>query len=158
MIEDGQALVLGGLIKDDLLESEQRVPGLGDIPILGWLFKYKKVQKVKTNLMVFMHPMILRDAAITAATTNAKYDYMRAKQLRLREEGLSIMDSDEVPVLQEMKQWLSLPPPYEELQSNMPKVPEAPAVSKSIAVPADVSQEAPLSTGTSTVAEPPTGE
>ena len=124
MIEDGQALVLGGLIKDDLLESEQRVPGLGDIPILGWLFKYKKIQKVKTNLMVFMHPVILKDAAMTASVTNDKYNFMRAKQMELREDGLSLMSSDEVPVLQEMKDWLTLPPPYEEVQSNMPKVPE----------------------------------
>ena len=126
MIEDGQALVLGGLIKDDLLESEQRVPGLGDIPILGWLFKYKKIQKVKTNLMVFMHPVILKDAAMTASVTNDKYNFMRAKQMELREDGLSLMSSDEVPVLQEMKDWLTLPPPYEEVQSNMPKVPEPP--------------------------------
>lgn len=126
MIEDDQALVLGGLIKDDLLESEQRVPGLGDIPIVGWLFKYKKVQKIKTNLMVFMHPTILKDSATTAAVTNDKYNFMRAKQLDLRKNGLSIMSSDEVPVLKEMQDWLTLPPPYEEVQSNMPKVP-APA-------------------------------
>lgn len=126
MIEDGQALVLGGLIKDDLLESEQRVPGLGDIPILGWLFKYKKIQKIKTNLMVFMHPMILKDAATTASATNDKYNFMRAQQMKLREDGLGLMDSDEIPVLQDMKDWLSLPPPYEEVQSNLPKVPESP--------------------------------
>lgn len=125
MIEDGQALVLGGLIKDDLLESEQRVPGLGDIPIVGWLFKYKKIQKIKTNLMVFMHPVILKDAATTASATNDKYNFMRAQQMQLREDGLSIMDSDEIPVLQDMKDWLMLPPPYEEVQSNMPTIPES---------------------------------
>ena len=142
MIEDDQALVLGGLIKDDLLESEQRVPGLGDIPIVGWLFKYKKIQKIKTNLMVFMHPTILKDSATTAAVTNDKYSFMRAKQLELRNDGLSIMDSDEVPVLQEMQDWLTLPPPYEEVQSNMPKVPTpANAVEASPAVSTPATEE-----------------
>ena len=155
MIEDGQALVLGGLIKDDLLESEQRVPGLGDIPILGWLFKYKKIQKVKTNLMVFMHPVILKDAAMTASVTNDKYNFMRAKQMELREDGLSLMSSDEVPVLQEMKDWLTLPPPYEEVQSNMPKVPEPP---RPAVVPDETSTLYPANSDSAAEVAAPPGE
>jgi len=122
-VNDGQVVVLGGLIKDDLIESEQRVPGLGDIPILGWLFKYKKVSKVKTNLMVFLHPVILKDDIMSGAITNDKYSYLRAEQLKQREEGLGLMNNKEVPVLQEMKDWLKLPPPYEEVQSSLPKMP-----------------------------------
>ncbi|MFO7604544.1 MAG: hypothetical protein R6X06_12120, partial [Gammaproteobacteria bacterium] len=123
MVNDGEVLVLGGLITDDLLESEQRVPGLGDIPIVGWLFKYKKVNKVKNNLMVFIHPVILKDDGLGLAMTNEKYSYLRAKQLKLREDGLDLMNSREVPILQDMKDWLTLPPPYEEVQSNLPRTP-----------------------------------
>ena len=125
MVNDGDVVVLGGLIKDDLLESEQRVPGLGDIPILGWLFKYKKVSKVKTNLMVFIHPVIMKNDLLSKTITNNKYNYLRARQLEQREKGLGIMSSDEVPVLKEMKDWLNLPPPYEEIQSNLPRVPKS---------------------------------
>lgn len=125
MVNDGDVVVLGGLIKDDLLESEQRVPGLGDIPILGWLFKYKKVSKVKTNLMVFIHPVIMKNGLLSKTITDNKYSYLRAKQLEQREQGLGIMSSDEVPVLKEMKDWLTLPPPYEEVQSNLPRVPKS---------------------------------
>ena len=155
MIEDGQALVLGGLIKDDLLESEQRVPGLGDIPILGWLFKYKKIQKVKTNLMVFMHPMILKDAATTAAITNHKYNFIRAKQLEARENGLGIMSSDEVPVLRELKDWLTLPPPYEEIQSNLPNVPETTSMDTA---PTDSSRLFPTNSDSAADTAAPPGE
>lgn len=66
MVDDGQVLVLGGLIEDVLREKEERVPLLGDIPILGWLFRYNSVTKVKTNLMVFLHPTILKDTAFSA--------------------------------------------------------------------------------------------
>jgi len=155
MIEDGQAIVLGGLIKDDLLESEQRVPGLGDIPILGWLFKYKKIQKVKTNLMVFMHPMILKDAATTAAITNHKYNFLRAKQLELRERGLGIMSGDEIPVLRELKDWLTLPPPYEEVQSNLPSIPETTSTDT---VPADASRLFPINSDSAVDVAAPPGE
>ncbi|MFO7602594.1 MAG: type II secretion system secretin GspD, partial [Gammaproteobacteria bacterium] len=124
MVNDGEVLVLGGLITDDLLESEQRVPGLGDIPIVGWLFKYKKVNKVKNNLMVFIHPVILKDDGLGLAMTNEKYSYLRAKQLKLREDGLDLMNSREVPILQDMKDWLTLPPPYAEVQSNLPRTPQ----------------------------------
>ena len=60
MVEDGQTLVLGGLIDDQVKESHDKVPLLGDIPLLGSLFRYRTSSKTKRNLMVFMHPTILR--------------------------------------------------------------------------------------------------
>lgn len=114
MVDDGQIVVLGGLIQDDLLETEQKVPGLGDIPLLGWLFRYQRSSKVKTNLMVFLHPTIMKDNQRMLALTGEKYNYLRAEQTRVKEEGLRLLDDELVPVLPEMQDFLSLPPPYED--------------------------------------------
>ena len=80
IVEDGGILVLGGLIEDVLRESEQRVPILGSIPFLGALFRSRTTDKVKTNLMIFIRPTILRNDVQTAAVTNAKYNYIREVQ------------------------------------------------------------------------------
>ena len=77
IVEDGEILVLGGLLEDTLRESEQKVPLLGSIPVLGALFRTQKADLVKTNLMVFIRPKILRDAAQTSFETNAKYNLIR---------------------------------------------------------------------------------
>ena len=81
IIEDGGILVLGGLIKDELRESTQKVPILGSIPLLGALFRHRSVVKVKTNLMVFIRPTILRDGTQAAIATHAKYNYIRDIQM-----------------------------------------------------------------------------
>lgn len=114
VVDDGQMIVLGGLIQEELREGEQRVPGLGDIPLLGWFFRYSKTELVKTNLMVFLQPKILKDAAITAAHTGDKYNFIRAKQMKLRDDGIRLIDDDESPLLKENKAFLTLPKPYEE--------------------------------------------
>jgi general secretion pathway protein D len=74
IVEDGETLVLGGLLEDTLRESEQRVPILGSIPLLGALFRVQKSDLVKTNLMVFIRPTILRDTAQSRFETNTKYN------------------------------------------------------------------------------------
>ena len=81
IVEDGGTLVLGGLIRDDQLEKEQRVPLLGSIPLLGALFRSTSTQNIKTNLMFFIKPTILRDEEQTAFETNQKYNYIRDLQL-----------------------------------------------------------------------------
>jgi len=83
IVEDGGTLVLGGLIREDLLEKEQRVPLLGSIPLLGALFRSTSTQTIKTNLMFFIRPTILRDQAQTTFETNQKYNYIRNLQLSL---------------------------------------------------------------------------
>ena len=82
IVDDGEILVLGGLLEDQLRESNQRVPILGSIPILGALFRSTKINKVKTNLMVFIRPKILHDATQASAETNTKYNYIRNLQLQ----------------------------------------------------------------------------
>lgn len=103
MVNDGQTLVLGGLIKEDMNQSEQRVPILGDIPIIGALFRKTKSSKDKTNLMVFLRPRILRDTKGNYEVSSEKYNYFRGKQLEMRKKGAALMRDNEIPVLPELK-------------------------------------------------------
>lgn len=112
LVDDGEVVVLGGLLKDDLQETEQKVPGLGDLPLLGGLFRYKSTTKQKTNLMVFLHPVIMRDEGLLADVSGGKYDYIRAKQLALRKKGVALLPDDEAPVLRPLEDLLDLPPPF----------------------------------------------
>ena len=81
IVEDRGILVLGGLIQEDMREKEQRVPFLGSIPLIGALFRSTTTQKIKTNLMFFIKPTILRNEAQATFETNAKYNYIRDMQL-----------------------------------------------------------------------------
>ncbi|MFO7592800.1 MAG: type II secretion system secretin GspD [Pseudomonadota bacterium] len=114
MVDDGQVLVLGGLLNDELMQEEQKVPLLGDIPVLGWLFRYQNTKKVKRDLMVFLHPRILRTGVHSNALSSGKYSYIRASQLASREAGVRLMRDDVMPLLPEMEDFLELPPPYGE--------------------------------------------
>jgi general secretion pathway protein D len=98
-VEDGDVLVLGGLIDNQLLQSEQRVPGLGRIPGLGWLFRARKTDRVKTNLMVFIRPRILRDSIDARFETNAKYNYLRGLQNEHSQEPVQLTRSEVPPML-----------------------------------------------------------
>ena len=118
MVQDDQILVLGGLIDDQLRESEAKIPGLGDIPVLGWLFKYKKVDKVKTNLMVFIHPTIMKNEAIQSKITGEKHNYMRQKQIEGRTRGLTLFKDTELPVMREFTAVTPLPPRYLPMSGN----------------------------------------
>src|SRR5690606_39800413 len=77
LAEDGQVVVLGGLIQDDVTRSESKVPLLGDIPLLGRLFRSTKDTHIKRNLMVFLRPSVVRDAAGLAALSGRKYSDIR---------------------------------------------------------------------------------
>ncbi|MFM2289564.1 MAG: hypothetical protein RL684_2707 [Pseudomonadota bacterium] len=85
-IPDGGTLVLGGLIKDQITNSEQRVPWLGRIPLIGELFRTRDTGKTKTNLLVFLQPHILRNDSQAAMETDAKYDYVRGLQKQIGRE------------------------------------------------------------------------
>ncbi len=104
LVEDGQILVLGGLIDDQLNESLQKVPGLGDIPVLGNLFRYRKTSKTKRNLMVFLHPVILRDAVTGTMLTNEKYSYIREQQIAARQRGAALLPEVDTPLLTPQEQ------------------------------------------------------
>lgn len=106
LVGDREILVLGGLIDEDVRETDQSVPLLGDIPLLGNLFKYRNASRVKRNLMVFLHPRILRDEATAREVTGGKYNYIRELQERAREEDGPLTDSEEMPLLPEMYEYL----------------------------------------------------
>jgi len=101
MVEDGRTIVLGGLIDDTVQQTHQSVPLLGDIPLLGRLFSYDKTTKNKRNLMIFLRPAILRDAATETRITEGKYSAIRDNQLQQREKGIYLMDETEIPLLPE---------------------------------------------------------
>ena len=98
-VNDGDVLILGGLIDDKLLESDRRVPGLGKIPGFGWLFRARTSDRTKTNLMVFIRPTILRNAADARFQTNAKYRYIQDLQRQLAEDPVLLMREFERPQL-----------------------------------------------------------
>ena len=85
LADDGEILVLGGLIKEDVQESVNKVPLLGDLPILGTLFRSSSKSVTRRNLMVFLRPTILRDSVTTKDLSEEKFNLVRAKQL-LKEE------------------------------------------------------------------------
>lgn len=97
-LEDGELLVLGGLIDEVLLDSEQKVPGLGDIPVLGALFRSKSVTKTKRNLLVFLKATIIKDPAKARLLSHSKYNFMRNEQL-IKNEKLDFRN----PVLDELE-------------------------------------------------------
>jgi general secretion pathway protein D len=80
LVEDGSIVVLGGLLQDDTTNSQEKVPGLGDLPIFGNLFKSEARSRKKTNLMVFLRPMVVRDGAATEALSMGRYEQMRLNQ------------------------------------------------------------------------------
>lgn len=113
LVDDGEVVVLGGLITDNMRESTQKVPLLGDLPLLGSLFRYKSTSKDKTNLMVFLHPLIMRDEGLLAQVSSGKYNFMRARQMEIREKGVALMPGEEVPMMPALENLLDLPPPFD---------------------------------------------
>jgi general secretion pathway protein D len=92
LIEDGGVVVLGGLIEDNSVRGEQRVPWLGNIPLIGLLFKTRNATSTKNNLIIFIRPQILRDAAQAAYETDLKYNYMQDQQKSLNQrEALPLL-------------------------------------------------------------------
>jgi general secretion pathway protein D len=80
LVEDGGIVVLGGLLQDEYSNNQEKVPLLGDIPLFGNLFKTESRGRKKTNLMVFLRPVVVRDAAATEQLSLDRYDIMRASQ------------------------------------------------------------------------------
>jgi general secretion pathway protein D len=104
LVDDGQIIVLGGLIDDNMQDGVEKVPGLGDIPIIGNLFKYKKRSHVKTNLMVFLRPTIIRNNEQSVSLAGDRYDYIRDAEIAGQPERTVIlpnMDAPQLPPLQD---------------------------------------------------------
>jgi len=129
LVEDGAIVVLGGLLQDEYSGNQEKVPVLGDVPVFGNLFKSETRTRRKTNLMVFLRPVVIRDAGDSDALSLDRYDLMRGKQ-----EGAQPPSSIVVPV----NNGPVLPPA---------RRPEQPAVAPATATPVAPSRAAPAPLG-----------
>jgi general secretion pathway protein D len=102
LVDNNQTIVLGGLIKDDLQDNTEKVPLLGDIPVVGQLFRSQRTSLIKSNLMVFLRPVIIRDESTGSLLTETKYRSIESMQLRQIKQGRSFFKPDEVPNLQKL--------------------------------------------------------
>ena len=92
LADNGQTIVLGGLITDDRQQIRSQVPVLGDVPILGELFKSRREGRTKRTLFIFLKPTILRDGADAKAATDAKYARLRGDEATLRQRGSLLLN------------------------------------------------------------------
>ncbi|MDB5742155.1 MAG: ral secretion pathway protein [Polaromonas sp.] len=99
LVEDGSIIVLGGLLQDEYSGNQEKVPGLGDMPVVGNLFKSESRNRKKTNLMVFLRPVVVRDAGATTALSMDRYDMMRTNQQQTQPLNSSLVPVNESPVL-----------------------------------------------------------
>ena len=114
LVDDGQIVVLGGLIQDDQEGSIDKVPLLGDIPYIGGLFRYQSRTHKRTNLMIFLRPVVVKDGATAAALTGDRYDYIRGLQ-----SGMQLPPAALLPSVQ-MKQL----PPLDQAKKKPLGIPE----------------------------------
>ena len=110
LIEDGGIIVLGGLMSDTVSESEDRVPALGAIPLIGNLFKSRTGSRQKKNLLVFLRPEILRDASATEAISEDQYEDVRRQQKSLDHGHITLLPGQKQPVVPGIPPDASLPP------------------------------------------------
>ena len=113
LANDGNIVVLGGLVEDKVTDSSEGVPVLSSIPLLGRLFRSDSVEVTKQNLLVFIRPTIIRNDEDLAGATAEKYRFIRDQQMERRERGLMFLDDGNLPVL----------PTWEEQIQQLPEVP-----------------------------------
>jgi general secretion pathway protein D len=101
LVEDGAIVVLGGLLQDDYGNSQERVPGLGDVPLFGNLFRAESRSRKKTNLMVFLRPVVVRDGAATEGLSLSRYEQMRGAQIEAQPTASTGLPVTGAPVLPE---------------------------------------------------------
>ena len=99
LVDDGQIVVLGGLIQDSVNGGVSKVPVLGSLPLLGGLFRYNNHSRTKTNLMVFLRPTVLRDAQGAGALASERYDYIRGQQIHAEPTRGAVRSNDPSPLL-----------------------------------------------------------
>ena len=155
VVKDRQTMVIGGLIRDNVTTSTSKVPLLGDIPILGWLFKFKSTQVQKTDLMIFITPYIIKDDQEAQDITRRKDQSLE----KFREE-YGIQKKSEEPVIPAPSQ----PKPDQKTGSvetqgaAAPALETAPTGSAAVEQPAGTTQTAPAletaPTGSAAVEQP----
>ena len=101
LVEDGAIVVLGGLLQDDYGNSQERVPGLSDVPVFGNLFRAESRSRKKTNLMVFLRPVVVRDGAATGGLSLDRYEQMRGAQTQAQPGASPGLPAMGAPILPE---------------------------------------------------------
>jgi general secretion pathway protein D len=103
VVADGSIIVLGGLLQDEFADQQQKVPGLGDVPLFGNLFKSEARSRKKTNLMVFIRPVVMKDHSALDALSMDRYDFMRASQQSAQPIPSGAVPINEGPKLPEVR-------------------------------------------------------
>jgi general secretion pathway protein D len=141
LIEDGGIIVLGGLMSDTVTETEDRVPLLGAIPLIGNLFKSRSGSRQKKNLLVFIRPKILRDDVQTESTSEASYNEMRSQQKSLNGGHVMLLPGQTQPLIPQVTTppaLIKAPPP-----PPTPAAPAAPTDSPPAPTPAFPESDSP---------------
>ena len=99
LVDDGAIVVLGGLLQDEYAGNQDKIPGVGDVPLFGNLFKSESRSRKKTNLMVFLRPVVVRDAQVSGALSLDRYDLMRAAQKDAQPIPSKLVPINESPVM-----------------------------------------------------------
>jgi len=110
LVEDGGVVVLGGLLSDDFTNGKSQVPALGDIPLFGMLFRNESRGRKKTNLMVFLRPVILRDGEMTDALSTSRYQQMIGVQRAAQPSYNLLLDTGGTAVLPVLPATKNTPP------------------------------------------------
>ncbi|WP_413815778.1 type II secretion system secretin GspD [Hydrogenophaga sp.] len=120
LVDDGQIVVLGGLLQDEYAGNQEKVPGLGDVPLLGNLFRSESRSRRKTNLMVFLRPVVLRDAQQTGSFSLDRYELMRGTQQQAQPAASRAVPVNEAPVMPDAAAQPSPPAPSAPALSTTP--------------------------------------
>ena len=160
LVDDGSIIVIGGLLEDQYAQAEDKVPVMGDIPVLGNLFRSESRARKKTNLMIFLRPTVVRDAATSDALMTDRYDAIRAVQQGAQpESSLLLRTVNNAPVLAPLPARPAPAAPAEAAPALAP-APEAaatpaamPAATPVIQTPAPTPQPAPAPTAAAAAAD-----
>ena len=126
VVDDGAILVLGGLIEDRFVTSRSKVPLLGDIPLIGGLFRSESRERRRTNLMVFLRPVVMRDAESANRFSADRYDQIRGEQKSAQPRPSIVMPINESPVLPPLRPAsapVTTPPPLNPPPNPQPSQP-----------------------------------
>ena len=132
LVDDGSIIVLGGLLSDEYSGAASQVPLFGDIPVIGWLFKSESRARTKKNLMVFLRPVVMRDAAASDALSNNRYQQMLGMQQNAQPGFNPFLGSGNSPVLPPAP----VPKPKEEPKASSDSQADAPQSAVPAATPA----------------------
>jgi general secretion pathway protein D len=134
LVDDGHTIILGGLIEDNKTETEQSVPLLGRLPLIGGLFRYKQKTGKRTNLMVFLRPVIIHGPQESFGVTADRYQYLRARTQDIGRQDVLDRFVPKQPTAEELKKYKKRGDDTDKPRESAAKPAETPAPAK----PADV--------------------